>query len=82
MALLVDLMGEPAHDLLGFGRRGRSRADDFLEVVPLARHRVDAGVDRHTQCTAGELLDAAPLALAALGRTRHSGTPAGSSHHV
>jgi len=64
VALLVDLVEEPGSNFLGLPRGLRARWNNFLQVVPTVRYRADAGVDRDAQRTAGELLDAPPVARA------------------
>jgi hypothetical protein len=47
--MFVDLLSQPRPDPLRLRRRARTSRHHLVEVVPLARHRVEAGVDLHPQ---------------------------------
>ena|GEM_PF-6621531 len=69
VAAFVDLVHEPAPDLLGLRRRVRIDRDGLDEVVPLAAQRVETGVDADPQGPTRQRLDFAALALFGLAGT-------------
>lgn len=52
--LIVDLGREPAQRALGFLPGRRAVGDDLTQEVTTLGHRVDPGIDDHTQRTAGQ----------------------------
>ena len=81
VALLVDLVDEPAADLLSLRGCLRAGGHGLDQVVPLAAQGVDAGVHTDPQGPARQLLDLAAFALPGLaGGPGHGATVAGSLH--
>ena len=59
------------------------RLDDLLEVVPPARHGVDARIDGHAKSAALQRLDAPPCATrTSRGTSRHLGRVARFAPHL
>jgi hypothetical protein len=74
IAALVELVQQSRPHPLGVAGSSRSGGDRLDEVVPLLRHRVDAGVDAHAQRSARQLLDPPAGPAAAPRRARHGHT--------
>ncbi|GAA3242582.1 hypothetical protein GCM10017691_46790 [Pseudonocardia petroleophila] len=83
VALLGDLAEQSIAGRFGLALGLRARLDDLLEVVPLARHGVDARVDGHAESAARQRLDAPPCAaLTGRGTSRHLGSVARFAPHL
>ena len=74
VATLIDLVQQPRPHPLGVPGRRRSGGDRLDQVMPLLRHRIDAGVDAHPKRSAGQPLDPTTGPAATPRRARHSHT--------
>jgi hypothetical protein len=76
VATLIELVQQPRPHPLGVAGCRRSGGDCLDQVMPLLRHRIDAGVDTHSKRSAGQLLDPTTCPTATPRRARHGHTVA------
>ena len=76
VATLVNLVQEARPNALGIAGRRRSGGHRLDQVMPLLRHRIDAGVDPHSKRSTGQLLDLTTAPTATPRRARHGHTVA------